>query len=220
MTDQDNTNDPLSEDPGYASPTPPPPVPPTPTPAPPTAPTPPPVSQPPTSESVPYAPPPGGQAQYQQPYPQQYPQGYPQAAPPKKSKLWLWVTLAIVIPVTLCGIGALIFGVFVANEVTKPVDATNEFYKAVKEGQNLDDLTCQRYLDEDGDLNVDMDDIADIRGDVESYDFNSVETDESASDNAAEVTGTVTRDGTVYDTTVILDKEGDDYKVCSLRERP
>lgn len=203
MTDE-NENNPLSEQQGYAAPEQAAPV------APPQQPSmeqTPPIADPYNNmgyASAPYAPPPGGS-----------PQTYPQyQMPKKKSKLWLWITLGIAIPLLLCGIGFAALTFWVVGETKPAVDATNKFYDAAMNGEDLDEHTCERYLDMDQSFNDDMEKFVDAHGELESYDFKEVET----SGDSAEVNGKVTRDGTEYNVTVQLDKDGDTFKVCTIFE--
>lgn len=50
----------------------------------------------------------------------------------KKSKLWLWITLAIVIPLLLCGLGVGGCTLWLVGTTKPAVDATNDFYKRQK----------------------------------------------------------------------------------------
>ena len=144
----------------------------------------------------------------QQPgYPQQNP--YPQQ-PKKKSKLWLWITIAIVVPLFLCGLGVGGCAIFAAKSLTPPIDATNSFYKAAKAGDDLDPYTCKRFLDQDSSFN----DIFDSEPKIDSYNFSSVD----ITDNEAKVQGTVTREGKEFEATIDLEKDDGKFKVCYVRE--
>lgn len=197
MTDGTNNSDPSSEQPGWASPTPP-------------------------SQQQPTPPP-----TYQQQTPPPYQNGYqqPGAFPPpvnqygqqpkKKSKLWLWITLAVVIPMLLCALGAGACTIFAVSEAKPPIDATNNFYKALKAEKDLDSLTCERYL-RIGSFNDYFYSEDNPVEPLDKYVFDDVELN---GDNQAVVRGTVTRDGIEYETEVQLDKDNGKYKVCRIDER-
>lgn len=201
MADENNPGNPGDNQDGWASPTPPM------------------GQQPPSYPPQPEQPQPYPQQGYQQyGYQQQaYPQqGYPTPpSPQKKSKLWLWITLGILIPLLLCGIGIGSCAVIGYNVASKPVDATNKFYKSMKAGENLDSQTCKAYLDQGGSFNDDLDNAYGDGSKVDSYNFNDVD----ITNGLATVKGTVKREGKSYDATIELRKESGKYKVCYLNEK-
>ncbi len=196
MSDEVNNNDPLNEEPGWAAldgeqaqPTPPP----SPTPVGPDA-------FPAIDSSL---------------NQNTAPAGVPYGEPKKKSKLWLWITLSIVVPLMLCGIGAVACTTLIVSTTKPAVDATNNFYHAAQDGEDLDSLTCKRFLDEGGTFNGLFQESENNDRGIKSFDFKDVQ----VSNGEAEVTGTVKREnGTTYKTVVNLDKENGKFKVCTIRE--
>ena len=134
--------------------------------------------------------------------------------PKKKSKLWLWITLAIVIPILICAFGFGALAIFGFNAAKAPIDATNNFYQAAKEKQDLDPYTCSKYL-RTGSLNEDFAGKYKYNQQIVSYNFNS----SSTVNGESTVTGTVERFGNkFYRAKVTLVREDGDYKVCKVRE--
>lgn len=197
MSDEINNGDPLNEESGWAAPegesTP--------------------ATQPPASTSdAPQEFLPTEASATQVPTP---PLGTPNEQPKKKSKLWLWITLSIVVPLFLCGLGIGGCTLWVVSETKPAVDATNKFYHAAQDGKDLDSLTCKRFLKQDGSFNFVFQSKEETKRGIVSFDFKDVTT----TNGEAEVTGTVKREnGTTYKTIVNLDKENGKFKVCTIRE--
>lgn len=216
MSDEIDNNDPLEEAPGWASPnngqgngqspTP-------------QQPTPPPASNPPSVPEPPmYQQPPAAQPPFQQSQPGYDPfanQGAPQYPQPKKKrKLWLWITLGILIPLLLCGAGIGGCAYFVVGQTKPAIDVTNKFYKAAKEGKDLDPYTCQEFVDQGG-FNVYFDDEEANSGKIQSYNFSNV----NNTNGIVTVKGTVTRNGVAHVTTVQVTKDNGKSKVCYVQEK-
>lgn len=211
-TTDNNSNDPLSEAPGWASSGGENNV------APPAQPVPP-QTPPPAAAQYPQQSPYGEQPAYgQQPGYGQQP-NFQNNPPKKKSKLWLWITLAIVIPLLLCGLGVGGCAFWAYNETKPAIDATNEFYAAAQKGSDLSKIQCEAATNQDVDFNDDMQSIEDQLGEIDSYNFSSIETD-SSSEFDITVSGTVTRDGQKVEAIVGLNKDNGTFKVCGVRENP
>lgn len=130
---------------------------------------------------------------------------------PKKSKLWLWITLSIAIPVLICIVSSIVFIAVVAQKAKPPIDATNKFYSALQNGDDTSDLVCSY-----GDAESTAQDYEDESGSIESFDFDSYDTIGSTGTDT--VSGTVTRDGIDYRTRVSVKKYTDGYAVCDIYE--
>lgn len=206
MSDETNNDNPLSEEPGWASPGSDqqgsvPPVPPT---------------QPPTPGQPNPFPAPGypqGQVPGMQPGTPYIPTpGTNQ--PQKKSKLWLWITLAIVVPLFFCGLGIGGCAILAVRETSGAVGSVNDFYSAAQSGRDLDPYTCEKFLDQGG-FNEEFEQVESDLGEIDSYDFKSYNNE----NGLVTVEGTVTRDSKVFNTEVELSKENGKYKVCYVHER-
>lgn len=206
MPDETNNDNPLSEEPGWATPgsnqqEPVPPV------IPPTPPTP---EQPNPFPAPGYAQPQVPGMQSSNPY-----VPTPGMNPPqKKSKLWLWITLAIVIPLFLCGLGIGGCAILAVRETSGAVGSVNDFYHAAQSGRDLDPYTCERFLDQGG-FNDEFEQVESDLGEIDGYDFKSYNNE----NGLVTVEGTVTRDGKILNTEVELVKEDGQYKVCYVHER-
>ncbi len=149
----------------------------------------------------------------QNPYGQQpsYPQQNPYSQPPKKkSKLWLWITIGIVVPLFLCGLGIGGCAFFATKTIAPAINATNDFYRAAKAGEDLDPYTCQRYLDQGSSFN----DIFADQPKIDSYRFTEVD----ITNGKATVDGKVTREGVTFDAEIDLEKNDGKFKVCYVEE--
>lgn len=159
---------------------------------------------------------PPAEVTYSQPAPDPYTQQavQPSAIQPKKSKLWLWITLAIGIPVLICGIGAVIFGLFLSGEVKSQFDPVNKLYSAARDGESITDYLCEDEK-EFGSVEINLEEYKDLNGEIDSFNFKSSDT----TNGDTTITGTVTREDGTFDAEVDLVKEDGDYKVCSISER-
>lgn len=139
---------------------------------------------------------------------------YPSAKPEKKSKLWFWITLSIVIPLFLCCLGTAGCTVYIYKRTSAPIDAANTYYKALKNHEELDDLTCSGYKG----IKIYTDSVYDsaaARAIIDSYDFNSART---FNGNEISVEGIVVRNGKKRYSQVVIKKEDGKYKVCGSSE--
>ncbi len=214
MSDETNDGNPLDDAPGWAAPN---------SPSRPSGPQdgqPPQMPQP--QSLPPYEPPSPYQNQMQQgepaqpydPYGNQIPQNNPvYPTQKKKSKLWLWITLAIVIPLLLCGLGIGGCTVWFVNETKSATGVTNDFYAAAKAGKDTDPYSCAERVD-DGVLTVYLDDSTTNNGKISNYNFTSY----NNSNGVVIVSGTVTRRGIARSTEVEVVKEDGKHKVCNITE--
>lgn len=153
-------------------------------------------------------------------YPQGYPRGYdmppaPAPAPARRSRWWMWL-LGIFFGLILL-VGGCTF--LLVRAVQGPVDATNEFFAAVNQGDLTraaslvsTDPSCSFGTDPESSIDQQFTGVT-----VEDYFFAgaSVNTGDGAS--RAQVIGVVTtlEEGEVpYAVDMI--QEGDDWKICAL----
>ncbi len=159
--------------------------------------------------SVPYQPPPGGDSDGSL-----NPPNFNNFQTPKRSKTWLWITLAIVTPLFLCclGIGGCTY--FLIESERPYFDVTNEFYAALRDGQNPDPYLCND-LKNSAEFDQLLNDYEENNGKVRSYDFFNIE----IVNNEATVTGDVNRSGrdNIFATIDIVEENGE-KKVCNVLE--
>jgi hypothetical protein len=145
---------------------------------------------------------------------------------PKKSRLWLWITLGIVGVLVLCGgcVTASVFGF--ANLVSNnpATDAVNHYYTAIK---NQDYTTAYGYLDSNlktyqGNQQLTPElftqagqGLDTTKGYVSSYNITSTQLNTNNGVNTANFTVSVTRNGTSYDVHLQLQEENNGWKIIS-----
>lgn len=150
--------------------------------------------------------------------PPSYPQGYglpPAAAPARRSNWWKWL-LAVFVGLIVLGGGC---SYLVFRAVRGPVDATNDFFAAVNDGDLSlaaslvsTDPSCSFASDPEGAIDQQFTGIT-----VQSYFFAGATVNTGDGASAAEVIGLVTtlEEGDVSYTVDML-QEGDSWKVCTL----
>ena len=191
---------------------------------------PPPYGQPPTQYNPP--PPNYGQKPYNPPPDYMYGGAPPMPnyeQPRKKSSLrWLWITLAIVggLLVLVCGGCAIAsyagIGYF-AKTIAGPSVAVNSYYQNIKD-QNYDQ--AYTYLDTSGTVQsqfVNASSFAQVakaqdqvKGPVTAFSQTNISTDSTNGVNTANVTMSVTRNGSAYTVQLQLKEENGVWKIISF----
>ncbi|MBP9115881.1 MAG: hypothetical protein KBF89_05995 [Acidimicrobiia bacterium] len=155
-------------------------------------------------------------------YQSQYPDPYSQK--PKKRKYVKWLIIALVSSLLLCGLGIGGCTYFVYSKSKPALDATNNFYKAAKDGDDLSSLLCEKGTGYSSvsEFESDIIDQIGIYGNVVSYNFNSVKSD--SVDGFTKVSGKVVRDNgdgnKTYNAVTSVHKENGKFKVCGISELP
>jgi hypothetical protein len=159
-----------------------------------------------------------GQAPMYAPQPQFYPQ-----PTPKKSRRWLWITLAIILVVLIGGVTAIVLAI--NNSPAKAV--VQQYYNAV---EKQDYSTAYSYLDiQTLTLNGQQENasqglytqvaqtIDQVDGKVTAYKITGIELNSSTSTgNTATITVDVTRGSTTQQVHVQLQQEENDWKIVSI----
>jgi len=150
------------------------------------------------------------------------PQFYPQPAR-KKSRRWLWITLAIILLVLIGGTTA-----FVHSVTNSPANTVvQQYYNAV---EKQDYSTAYSYLDiqtltlngqqqnaSQGIYTQVAQTIDQANGKVTAYNITGIELNTSSSTgNTAAITVNVTRGSTTQEVHVQLQQEGNDWKIVSI----
>jgi|SRR5712692_5203587 len=175
----------------------------------------------------PYAPPPqyGQQPTYdsQAPMYGPQPQFYPQPTP-KKSRRWLWITLAIILVVLIGGATAIVLTI--NNSPAKTV--VQQYYNAVEKqdystaysylaGHNTLTLNGQRQNASQGLYTQVAQTIDQENGKVTAYNITGIYLNFSTSTgNTAAITVNVTRGSTTQEVHVQLQQEGNDWKIVTI----
>ncbi len=191
-----------------------------------------PHGQPPTQPSG-QGQPPYGQPPYQVPT-QPYGQGQYGGAPPnyaqpsqeppqKKSRKWLWITLAIIGGVLVLGCGgcaiAAAAGIgFFASTVAGPTVTANAYYQAIK---NQDYAKAYTYLDTSRVSVVNGQQVtqqaftalAQLEDRTQGTVTNFSQTNINVNNDTATVTMSVTRNGSPYTVQLEMNKVGNDWKI-------
>jgi len=162
------------------------------------------------------------------------PQGYPRydvpplpgnymAPPPKKSLLWLWITLSVVGGlIVLSCIGCAVVGGFGINQIAQKeggVIAATAYYQAI---EKQDYASAYTYLDTTGTVMRQQVNQADFATAAQAVDgTKGTVTSATLATSAAQapttqntsVTMSVTRDGQTYEVHLQLRKEGNEWKI-------
>jgi hypothetical protein len=166
----------------------------------------------------PYGQPPYGQIQYGGP-----PPNYAQP-PQKKSRKWLWITLAIIGGVLVLGCGGCVIasavGINILGNVAGPTVTANAYYQAIKD---QDYNKAYTYWDTSKVTSVGGQQVTQgafvqlgqlddkLRGAVTSFS----QTNESTNGDTATATMSVTRNGSTYPVQLQMHKVGSDWKITS-----
>lgn len=156
-----------------------------------------------------------------QPQPGYPPPGYaaPGLQPPKKKHTGLIVGLVVGIPLVLIALVVLAV-VLLVSSATGPADATNEFLKAFKDGNQsaLEAASCSDFVSS-GDLaslQTQFDQLEPTRGTLSSYNITS----SSFENDVGSASGTVTfTKGVTKDIDAALGQEDGKWKVCGYHEK-
>lgn len=164
--------------------------------------------------------------QQQNQYPSQPQPPQAPGQPPRKSRRWLWIILAVVIVLILACVGG-ITAVLLAVNNSPAKTAAQHYYDAIK---SRDYSTAYTYLDPTMTLTVgnqsqqitqqSFTTVAQAydtqKGRVSDYSISSINLDSSTErGNTANITVKVTRN-TSYDAHLQLKQEGNDWKVISF----
>lgn len=165
--------------------------------------------------------PPQPQAFPPQPQPGYPPPGYgvPGQQPPKKKHTGLIVGLAVGIPLVLIALVVLAV-VLLVGSATGPADSTNEFLKALEDGNQsaLEAASCSDLVSsgELASLQAQLDQLEPTRGTLSSYNITS----SSFENNVGSASGTITfTKGVTNDVEFSLVQEGGKWKVCGIQEK-
>jgi fumarate hydratase class II len=122
--------------------------------------------------------------------------------------VWVWILVAVLGLVVLCGGGAIIGGVFIFKAATAPVDTTNEWIDDVRAG-NTSAAQSDTCAGESASEFADY--IEFYTGSITSHNMNNVD----VTNNIATVSGTISgSEGTFPFSFGLVDDDG--WKVCSV----
>ena len=134
----------------------------------------------------------------------------------KKSKLWLWITIGILTPMLLCGLGIGGCTYFVVSKTKPAFNEVNKFYAALKQDKDVMSFECKKTIKDYGidELNNFATQINSKYGKITSYDFNGYDN----TNGIESISGTVKHEHQTTKSRVFVEKEGSKYKICSAVE--
>jgi len=139
----------------------------------------------------------------------------------KKRRLtWLWILIPVLVVLVASTAVVGVYGVRLALE---PIDETNEFLADISAGrydEAYEDMCAAARFAGDNPLGR-QEQLDNEVGPITSWDINGIEfSDDDVSDVIDVITtGTVVRNGTLYDIRVGLSREDDEWRVCTAVER-
>jgi hypothetical protein len=140
--------------------------------------------------------------------------------PPRKRRLtWLWFLIPVLVVFLASATVVAVFGVKLYEQ---PIDATNDYYAAIRGGRYSDAYnqlcSSRRFTITQSDFVAQQTRENDAKP-LDSYDFIGLDFPKS-DDSSIDIitTGSVTRNGVDHDVRVGMVREDDDWRVCEINE--